>query len=205
MKKMLGFAALLFASLSSSAQSAVDEKYLAACPFSKGDSITKVKAFYMAEREPSRMNTAVPGQVSYQYHFPEYGVWVFLDASLQVSTLRFESSFKGPIGGVSVGTLKDDVKRIKGEPVRTFQGFPDTEDTKLRNTKKQQALDALPDPVPKLKVREFVEELTRTDTAPFVWNSAWSYATAVTANWVRYDLSPTTNAVSIILAGSCNP
>jgi hypothetical protein len=204
-KKILG-ALMPILGVCAFAQTPVDEKFLTSCPFTRGDSITRVKAYYQTEAEPTRMSTALSASPTiYQYHFPDYGVWVFLDASLQVQSLRFEAPFRGSVGGIAVGASADDLRRQKGEPLRTFQGFPDNENIKQRKAKKQQALDALADPAPKDKVRALFDEFARIDSAPLVWGAAWMYGVSNTAGWQRYDVSPTTNKVTIVLAGSCNP
>jgi hypothetical protein len=205
MKKLIAGVWLLAAGCSGFAQTVVGDGYLTGCPFSKGDSVTKVKAFYQTDKEPSRMATVTPGQAAYQYHFTEYGVWVFFDASLQVSTIRVEAPFKGAVGGVAVGATAEELKRQKGEPARVFQGFLDAEDTKQRKEKKQQAIEALSDQVPKAKVRELIDDFARIDSSPPVWNSAWYYGQSGTNNWVRYDVSPVSSRVTIVLASGCSP
>jgi hypothetical protein len=82
--------------------------------------VSKVKEFYHVSFEPQIWEKPSPGGTSYQYHFAEYGVYVFFDASKNVQSLRFDRPFAGKIDGVTVGASKEEVVRLKGEPVREF-------------------------------------------------------------------------------------
>jgi Protein of unknown function (DUF2845) len=87
------------------------------CPLKNGDTLSKVKEFYHVNYDPQESGPRVPGGTYYAYHFPKYGVYVFFDNFLQVQTLRFDQPFSGKIGGVSVGDPKEQVVKLKGEPV----------------------------------------------------------------------------------------
>ena len=50
------------------------------------------------------------------YRFEEYGIWVFFDMQGHLKTLRFETPFRGTVGGVKVGDSKEYVLSVKGSP-----------------------------------------------------------------------------------------
>jgi hypothetical protein len=200
--------ALLAASAAGFAQtgaSAVPEAQLTACPFAKGDSITKVKAFYALQVEPTRFpnNAGLAGATAYQYHLPDRGVWIFFDSSLQVASLRFEPPFAGPIGGIAPGATLEELKRIKGEPTRpAFQGFLDAEETARRKDLPKQRVAELTDMVPRAKVAELVDELVKLYTSPLKWTQAYVYGSAQSGTFNRYDVGGN-NKVQLILSSSC--
>jgi hypothetical protein len=91
------------------------------CPLKKGDPLSKVKEFYRVSYDPQESGPRVPGSFYYAYDFPKYGVSVFFDNLLQVLTLRFDRPFSGKIDGISIGDTKEQVVKLKGEPLRKFQ------------------------------------------------------------------------------------
>ena len=187
--------------------SPVPKAQLEGCPFSKGDSITKVKAFYDLQVEPTRFSSAtgIANSTAYQYYLPDRGVWIFLDTSLQVASMRFEPPFNGPIGGVSPGATLDELKRTKGEPIRpAFQGFLDAEELARRKDLPKQRVAALADMVPKALVSELVDELVKLYTSPIKSTQAYTYGNAQSGTFFRYDVSPTSNKVQVILSSSCS-
>ncbi len=117
---------LLFA-FQDAAFSQDDSMFRLRCSLNKGDTVDKVKKFYNISSDPKKWDRPTPGGTAYQYHFPEYGVWVFLNPNLQISSLRFDRPFAGKIGDVAIGDTKDDVLRIKGKPGSESDGLPDQE------------------------------------------------------------------------------
>lgn len=199
--------ALLTASAAGFAQTgaAVPEAQLKACPFAKGDSITKVKAFYALQIEPTRFNSSagLASATAYQYHLPDRGVWIFFDSSLQVASLRFEAPFAGTIGGIAPGATLEELKRVKGEPVRpAFQGFLDAEDMARRKDLPKQRVAELPEMVPKAKVADLVDEVVKLYTASPKWTQAYTYGSAQSGTFNRYDVG-SNNKVQVMLSSSC--
>lgn len=187
--------------------SAVPDAQLKGCPFTKGDSITKVKAFYALQIEPTRFNSSagLASATAYQYHLPDRGVWIFFDSSLQVASLRFEPPFTGSIGGVAPGASLDELKRVKGEPARpAFQGFLDAEDMARRKDLPRQRVAELADMVPKAKVADLVDEVVRLYTAPPKWTQAYTYGSSQSGTFSRYDVGGN-NKVQVILSSNCAP
>jgi hypothetical protein len=133
-------------------------------------------------------------------------MYIFFDTSLQVQSLRFEAPYVGKIGGISVGMFLSKMKQIRGEPVRpAYQGFLDSFDRQRKQEMRKQSVNELPDLVPKSQVVALVEELTKQLTAPPVFMQAYSYGNSTSGGlWSRYDVSPTTDKVSIILSNSCS-
>jgi len=77
--------------------------------------------------EPSKLRGRFLAGFRYSYHFPAYGIYIFFDSAKLVQTLRFDSPFVGKIEGISIGDSKEKILRLKGEPVKRFDGFPDTD------------------------------------------------------------------------------
>lgn len=201
---LVGTATLIQAQTGSSL---VPKIQLEGCPFSKGDSITKVKAFYDLQIEPTRFSnvTGLANSTAYQYHLADRGVWIFLDNSLQVISLRFEAPFNGAIGGVAPGATLDELKRIRGEPVRpAFQGFLDAEELARRKDLPKQRVAGLADMVPKAQVSDLVDELIKLYTSSIKSTQAYTYGTVQSGTFFRYDVSPTSNRVQVILSSSCS-
>jgi hypothetical protein len=176
--------------------------FVKTCPFSKGDSVTKVKEFYGIASDPQKTGQTLPGTAFYQYYFPQYGVWVFLDDHLLILSLRFDRPFSGKIGGIAVGDRKEDVRLAKGEPARQFQGFLDSDAMENRKQRKQDILSALPDPTPKKQVLDAFAQITRIDELPSEFAMAWVYNPGQ-QSFVRYDIGATSNKVQVIIANSC--
>lgn len=108
-------------------KTSASEKFLVFCPLSAGDSLDKVKEYYNIDEDPRLEGTVFPGaSPAYSYHFPNYGVWIFLDSAKRVKNLRFESPFVGEIEGVSPGDSLEKLLSLKGEPISRFSGMPDT-------------------------------------------------------------------------------
>ncbi len=174
-------------------------RLLQGCPFSNGDPVSKVQGFYGITFEPTKDTTP---STEYRYHFPEYGVWVFFNANRLVTTLRFERPFSGKIAGIGIGDSKEEVRRMRGEPLRQFEGFWDSEALEDRKRLKQSVLDRLPDPAPKRLVINALEEIAKIDSLPRPSNTAWTYGRD--RSFVRYDIGARGN-VQVILSNSCNP
>jgi hypothetical protein len=172
-----------------------DADLMNTCPFAKGDSITKVRAFYGTSAEPRKMGTA-----AYQFHFQQYGVWVFFDSDFLVASLRFDPPFGGKIDGVAIGATKDEVRAAKGEPTRQFQGMPDTEAAEARKQHNLDIVNALPDPAPKKQVLDAFAEIARLDAQPAAFMSAWIYGQQP---FVRYDFATKNGTVRMIFTNSC--
>lgn len=178
--------------------------FLEQCPFTKGDSIQTVKQYYQILEEPKSVSFgAGAGATQFQYHFPQYGVWLFLDSNQQINSIRLEAPFKGGVGGVSIGSSLADLISIKGNVARPFQGFFDLDDQKRRKEAKNKLLEALPDPTPKYLINNMVAEYARIDAEPMKFMKAYSYGQLSVPGWARYDVSETTSRVHIILTNSC--
>lgn len=87
------------------------------CPINIGDSWAQVQAAlnisalpdpYFDLDEPSE-------QKGWEFHLPSSGIYIFLDDSLHIRTLRFDAPFLGSIDGVRIGDSSQSVRQIKGE------------------------------------------------------------------------------------------
>jgi hypothetical protein len=194
--------ACLFALHHSASFAQSDAAFLKACPFVKGDPIAKVKEFYGIASDPEKLSKVTPGMTSYQYHFEQYGVWVFLDDRLLVNSVRFDRPFAGKIGGVAIGDDKDAIRHVKGGPPRQFQGVPDSDALQSRKQRKLDLLNALPDAAPKSQVIDAFVETARIDAQPITFTTAWAY-NAGKPSFVRYDLGSEDDKVQSIIADSC--
>ena len=127
-----------------------DGEMLTTCPFSKGDSVKRVKEVCGIASEPQRLKTVTPGGTAYQYHFERYGLWVFFDESLLIKSLRYDTPFQGKVGGVGLGDTSDRVRSMKGSPAlyqfhrhagsqddprRRSREFRDSQGLRSRNTR----------------------------------------------------------------------
>jgi hypothetical protein len=190
---------LLFA-FQDAAFSQDDSMFRLRCSLNKGDTVDKVKKFYNISSDPKKWDRPTPGGTAYQYHFPEYGVWVFLNPNLQISSLRFDRPFAGKIGDVAIGDTKDDVLRIKGKPGSESDGLPDQEVMEKRGKLKRDILDALPDPAPKRLVMKAFEEIAGLDASPPAFCTAWIYKVG-TPSFERYEFGSLSGRVQSILSG----
>jgi hypothetical protein len=179
-----------------------DKKFYTECAISQGDSVNKVKQFYRAPADPLKM--APPTPYRYQYHLEQYGIWVFFDELMRVSSLRFDAPFRGRIGGIAIGDTADRLRSLRGEPIRQLSGLPDLTQEKKREQQVQALLKALPDPVPKYKVLETFAEINRIRTDPIKYNTGWLYDPSK-PSFVRYEIGPDDNRVQSILLNSCSP
>jgi hypothetical protein len=179
-----------------------DKKFYTECAISQGDSVNKIKQFYRVPVDPQKM--AQPTPYRYQYHLDQYGIWMFFDELMRVSSLRFDAPFRGRIGGIAIGDTADRLRSLRGEPIRQFTGLPDLTQEKKREQQVQALLNALPDPVPKSKVLETFAEINRIRTGPIKYNAAWLYDPDK-PSFVRYEIGPDDNRVQSILVRSCSP
>jgi len=179
-----------------------DKRFYTECAISQRDSVDKVKQFYGIAVDPSKMPQ--PSPYRYQYHLEQYGVWVFFDEGMRVSSLRFDAPFRGRIGGVAIGDTADRLRSLRGEPNRQLSGLPDHTQEKKREQQVQALLKALPDPVPKSKVLETFADINRIRTGPIRFNTAWLYDPNE-PSFVRYEIGPDDNRVQSILVRSCSP
>jgi hypothetical protein len=191
--------ALVFPAFESFAQ---DDKKLTECALAQGDSADKVKQFYGIDVDPAK--TAQPTPYRYVYHLEQYGIWVFFDEGMRVSSLRFDAPFRGRIGGVAIGDTADRLRSLRGEPNRQLSGLPDLAEQKKREQQVQALLKALPDPVPKSKVLATFADINRIRTVPLKFNTAWLYDPSE-PGFVRYEIAPDDNRVQTILLRSCPP
>jgi hypothetical protein len=97
-----------------------DGAFFTTCPFSKGETVPRVKDFYGTASDPMKLEQPVPSLSSYVYHFQQYGVWIFFDDRLLIRGLRFDEPFAGKIGGVAIGDDQATVRRVRGEPSKQF-------------------------------------------------------------------------------------
>jgi len=179
-----------------------DKKFYIECAISQGDSVDKVKQFYRVPVDPQKMTPPTPYR--YQYHLEHYGIWVFFDDLMRVSSLRFDAPFRGRIGRIAIGDTADRLRSLRGEPNRQFSGLPDLTQEKKREQQVQALLKALPDPVPKYKVLEIFAEINRIWTGPIKYNTGWLYDPG-RPSFVRYEIGPDDNRVQSILLNSCSP
>jgi hypothetical protein len=178
-----------------------DKVFYTECAISQGDPDNKVKQFYGVPVDPSKMPQ--PGPYRYQYHLEQYGIWVFFDEMMRVSSLRFDAPFRGRIGGMAIGDTADDLRSLRGEPNRQLSGLPDLMQERKREQQVQALLEALPDPVPKSKVLETFADINRIRTGPAKFNTAWLYDPNE-PSFVRYEISPDDNRVQSIIVRSCS-
>jgi hypothetical protein len=186
-----------------------ESEFLTACSFAKGDPVAMVKAFYGIHVDPGKFPAVklglVPyeGPTAYQYHFGQWGVWVFFDKDLHVNTIRFDPPFAGKIGGIALGDTVDRIRRVRGEPAHQLQGMPDLGALEKRKVEKANLLASLPHPASFEQRMEMVEDMARVDSRPLVMMTAWTYG-ALARDFFRYDISPEDNKVHEILANACD-
>lgn len=101
-----------------------EQELVTDCRISGGDSVDAVKAAYGVPYAPRKLERATPDGTAYQYHFERYGIWVFFDDRLLVSSIRLDPPFRGVVQGVAIGESTDHLRAEKGTPVRQFQGLP---------------------------------------------------------------------------------
>jgi hypothetical protein len=177
-------------------------KFFTTCPFSKGDPANKVRAFYGLASEPQRFEKPIPGGAAFQYHLAQYGVWVFFDNALAVSSMRFDAPFRGKIRGIGIGDDADHVRALKGDPARQFQSFLDTLASERREQTVLDIINALPDPTPKAEVAKAFEQVINLEKAPPEFTTGWVYDPAQ-ASAVTYAIG--IQGVQSILISSCQP
>ncbi len=165
------------------------------CPINVGDSLDKVKAFYKVEDEPKQ--ETVP-QLSYMYHFKQFGVYIFFDSSKTVKSLRFDPPFMGKFGGIAIGDSKEKLLQQRGRPAKTFQGYPDFTEIETRKIQQEKIVSSLPDPAPKGYVRNAISQILDIEHQPLQYLEAWLYNGA--SGFTRYDLNKNSGAVSIIFS-----
>jgi hypothetical protein len=180
-----------------------DSEFLQNCPIKKGDPLSKVKEFYRISAEPQMADKPTPGGSYSSYHFTEYGVYVFFDAARNVQTLRFDRPFAGKIDGVAIGATKEEVVRLKGEPVKEFQGLPDMSVFQERKKRQQSLIENLPDPAPKELVRKAYAEIDAINALPFVYETAWIFKSS-DRGFLRYDFGAFSSKVETILSDRGN-
>jgi hypothetical protein len=174
-------------------------KFHVQCPLRKGDPVTKVKEFYGIAFAPKKLDKPWPSGTAFLYHFREYGVWVFFDSNLRIQSLRFDAPFGGKIGGIAIGDTKDQVRRVKGEPMRRFDGTLDAEALATRKRRKLDILDGLPDPAPKEQVLRAFKEIAGLDASPIPRATAWVFNPG-SPSFVRYDFGSLSGRVQTIFA-----
>jgi hypothetical protein len=172
--------------------------FLKECPLKKGDPLSRVKEFYRVSNDPEKHPPA-PGKTQYVYHFVECGVWVFFDNALLVQTLRFDRPFSGKIEGVSVGNTKEELVKLKGEPLKKFRGIPDAEQLDDKKKLAAEIIDRLPDPAPKRLVRNAFADVEALHALPISWNEAWTY-TGADRGLLRYDIGSLRGKVQTIFS-----
>jgi hypothetical protein len=99
-------------------------EFLTTCPFAKGDTLASVKKFYRIASAPRKWENPTPEGTAFDYHFPQYGVWVFFDDKLLIKGLRFDAPFQGRVDGIGIGDSADHLRSVKGEPALRFPGLP---------------------------------------------------------------------------------
>ena len=100
-----------------------EQALLTDCRISRGDPIEVVKTAYGVPYAPQKLERKTPAGTAYQYHFERYGIWVFFDDRMLVSSVRLEEPFRGAVQGVAIGVSSDRLRAAKGAPIRQFQGF----------------------------------------------------------------------------------
>ena len=180
-----------------------DSAFLKACAFAKGDPVDSVKAFYGIHVDPKKLPTITPGQTEYEYRFSQWGVWVFFNKDLRVTTIRFDAPFAGKIGGIVVGENVDQIRRLRGEPAHQFQGMPDAGALEERKREKADLLASLPHPASLEERLDMIDDMARIDNKWPLMMTAWTYGDLKTRDFVRYDISPEDSKVHSILAASC--
>ncbi len=145
--------------------------FLKTCSFAKGDPVAMVKAFYGIHVDPKKYPTVKLGPVAYegptahQYHFSQWGVWVFFDKDLQVNTIRFDPPhLPGRSAESPLGDTVDRIRRVRGEPTHQFQGMPDLGALEKRKMEKANLPASLPHPASFEQRMEMVEDMARIDS-----------------------------------------
>lgn len=92
------------------------------CPIRLDDSWEQVQAALGTSASPEPyFNLDEPTtQKGWHFRLSERGIWIFLDDSLRVRTLRFDAPFAGTIDGVRIGDTSKSVRRIKGKVDRKW-------------------------------------------------------------------------------------
>ena len=68
-----------------------EQGLLTDCRLSRGDPIEVVKTAYSVPYAPQKLERKTPAGTAYQYHFERYGIWVFFDDRMLVSSVRLEA------------------------------------------------------------------------------------------------------------------
>lgn len=93
------------------------------CGIKKGDDISKVKEYYDINYKPTQMMAASPVASYYNYHLPQYGVWVFFTKERRVKSLRFDSPYLGSINGIFIGDSEERLLEVMGAPQKKLNGL----------------------------------------------------------------------------------
>ncbi|MBA5689807.1 hypothetical protein [Rugamonas apoptosis] len=200
---ILCFVYILFLTAGFSPVASAEVDYFRNCPIKKGDSILTVKEHYKINYEPQMYEKATPGGTYYNYHLTEYGIYIFLDASKNVLSLRFDAPFSGKIDGVSVGDTKENVVKLKGEPLKQFEGLPDTEVIEGRKKRALLIIENLPDPASKDQVRKAFSEIEAIRALPLPFETAWMFK-GNERGFLRYDFGSISSKVESILSDRGN-
>ncbi|HWE72955.1 MAG TPA: hypothetical protein VG328_07335 [Stellaceae bacterium] len=186
--------------------SVADGTFLRTCSFSKGDSVTAVEAFYGIKVSPKSAPAVTPNSPAYQYHFDQFGVWVFFDSDLQISGIRLDPPFAGKIDGIRVGDTLSQVRQIKGAPTNVFQGMPDFDIYKTIQQQKAALAANLPNPASAEQVRRMMQQVAKLDAQAkpsLIQTTAWVYQAGAEKS-VRFDIGVEDGKVRRIFTSSCN-
>lgn len=186
--------------------SGADGTFLRSCSFNKGDPVTTVEPFYGIKVGPKSAPAVTPNSPAYQYHFDEFGVWVFFDSDLQVTGIRLDPPFAGKIDGIRVGDTLSQVRQMKGTPTNVFQGMPDFGIYKTLQQQKAALAANLPNPASAEQVRRMMQQVAKLDAQAkpsLIQTTAWVYQ-AGAGNSVRFDVGVEDGKVRRIFTSSCN-
>jgi hypothetical protein len=91
------------------------------CPIRRGDSADTVMSRLGLDKEPEVYQPSSSSPPGYQHRAESLGIWVFYDASKIVRTIRLDSPFAGKVGGVAIGTPRNQVRAVLGKPSWGFE------------------------------------------------------------------------------------
>lgn len=158
------------------------------------------------ELRSARKARPTPNSPAYQYHFDQFGVWVFFDSDLQASGSRLDAPFAGKIDGIRVGDTLSQVREIKGAPTNVFQGMPDFDIYKTIQRQKVALAANLPNPAFADQVRRMMQEVAKLDAQAkpaLIQTTAWVYQ-AGDGKSVRFDVGVEDGKVRRIFTSSSN-
>jgi hypothetical protein len=89
-------------------------------PVTLGDTLAKVQATYNTtlEAEPYKSSVNSNGTA---LRLKSKGVWLFFNSDGRIVTIRLDAPFAQGIGGIKIGSTVEQMKQVRGEPVKQFE------------------------------------------------------------------------------------